>query len=742
MTVKEIVSELTQSRFNPFDLIPRENIVEKVIELSLSGVPAGPRELTDGLERLYERLDDLDVSDLNVVVFGGGTGLSNLIGGDSRHPAWPEVPFKGLKEIFPRTRSIVCVTDDGGSSGELLKDLDVVAVGDLRHVLLSSIRQDKLHAQYGLNEKDSLRAAAGLHKIFNFRYGEIPASYEELKTSLDQALQYLPADMSRPLEELLQMLFADERLSRLVQRFHCLGNLLLVAAMFRHNDGSFSCDGESLIKGLRFLADLTGADRDAVLPCSSTPVRLKVRYGNGVVVTGEYKSGHANRGFPVEQVMVESSGKPEIPDEIIESIRCADIIIFAPGSLYTSIIPIMQMPEIADEIRKNSQALKMLATNIWVQKGETDLVTDEPARRFHVSDLLNAYHRNIPGGIKGLFNQVIAIALDDIPGSILQSYALEDKVPIYLDRNKVVDSGLTLLECRIFSSSALKDKRVVQHDPLAMARTVRAIWACKEHLLTPDGISLSQEKGEEGLLVVSESETPAKRFSAIEKILASFELESHIREQLANILWRHGDISLDHLTYHDGLELIDEADWIHSQEWDRIFSFYDPEDRMIKIRQDISSQPERFELAYLVALGESLLGNYAAAKEMLPVEHKSGPLGRIYQMTLKPPAERRCYLNEEELHKYLELARINQSLLDPLRYTRLVNGQEGFTPPGLLFGLIYAWYLDNRFAAHIEYKMAILRMDVPNMIPEQVKVSSRRRQLIDFFRTTVFGLGL
>ena len=132
----------------------------------------------------------------------------------------------------------------------------------------------------------------------------------------------------------------------------------------------------------------------------------------------------------------------------------------------------------------------------------------------------------------------------------------------------------------------------------------------------------------------------------------------------------------------------------------------------------------------------------AIPKEMIPVEHKSGPLGRIYQIALRPPAERQCYLNEDDLHRYLELARVNQSLLDPMRYTRLVNGQEGFTPPGLLFGLLYAWYLDNRFAAHIEDKMAILKMDVPDMIPEQVNVSSRRRRLVDFFRSTVFGFDI
>jgi hypothetical protein len=71
-------------------------------------------------------------------------------------------------------------------------------------------------------------------------------------------------------------------------------------------------------------------------------------------------------------------------------------------------------------------------------------------------------------------------------------------------------------------------------------------------------------------------------------------------------------------------------------------------------------------------------------------------------------------------------------------YTRLVNGNEGFTPPGLLFGLIYAWYLDNRFASHVEYKMAVMRSDISDLIPKQVRMLSRRRALLEFFRRSVF----
>ena len=75
---------------------------------------------------------------------------------------------------------------------------------------------------------------------------------------------------------------------------------------------------------------------------------------------------------------------------------------------------------------------------------------------------------------------------------------------------------------------------------------------------------------------------------------------------------------------------------------------------------------------------------------------------------------------------------------DPSHFTRLINGDEGFTPPGMLMGLNYAWYLDNRFASHVEYKMAVMKIAPSSLIPEQVKMLGRRQQMVTFFREVVF----
>lgn len=59
----------------------------------------------------------------NVVVIGGGTGLSTML--------------RGLKEKPIAITAIVTVADDGGSSGILRSEMDVPAPGDIRNVMIA-----------------------------------------------------------------------------------------------------------------------------------------------------------------------------------------------------------------------------------------------------------------------------------------------------------------------------------------------------------------------------------------------------------------------------------------------------------------------------------------------------------------------------------------------------------------------------------------------------------------------------
>lgn len=76
-----------------------------------------------------------------IVVIGGGTGLSTLL--------------HGLKEYTSNITAIVTVADDGGSSGRLREDFDVLPPGDIRNCLVALADAEPL-----------------MGKLFQFRFGE------------------------------------------------------------------------------------------------------------------------------------------------------------------------------------------------------------------------------------------------------------------------------------------------------------------------------------------------------------------------------------------------------------------------------------------------------------------------------------------------------------------------------------------------------------------------------------------
>src|SRR5215468_9362973 len=73
-----------------------------------------------------------DASPFRVVAIGGGTGLSSLLAG-LKHYSRPADPTTPRVEIT----AIVTVTDDGGSSGRLRREFDVLPPGDIRNCMVA-----------------------------------------------------------------------------------------------------------------------------------------------------------------------------------------------------------------------------------------------------------------------------------------------------------------------------------------------------------------------------------------------------------------------------------------------------------------------------------------------------------------------------------------------------------------------------------------------------------------------------
>jgi uncharacterized cofD-like protein len=764
-SLAQSVAKLGKCFLSPLDLIPHSDFREKCIDLVLRGIPENiDQETYARFHELRHYLRETRVEDKRVVVFGGGTGLSNVIGGDSRLQSWARQPFTGLKEFFPKTQSIVCITDDGGSTGELIKDLPLIALGDIRHVLLSSIQVQLLQNKYALSLSDARNVVSDLAKIINIRFDSNEITRKNIEETLAVSSQHLPVPLSHYFANLIDNLFSDSRLAATLERPHCFGNLLLVSAIYDNINSDCSNSDlekkqnliqEGIYRGLSTFSEKIGAPENAVMPCTTTPSQLRICYTNGVEATGECKSGRASRGYPVDQVNVDFSDEIFVFDEVIKDISAADIIIMAPGSLYSSIIPIFQVPGIAEAVRANKGARKILVSNLWVQAGETDIAISDPERKFHVSDMIKAYERNIPGGTRELFREVLCLSLMDVPASILQNYALEGKIPIYLDKSIVAGQGYVPLECGIYSRNALSERHVIQHDPEMLAQAVKAVYlGSKINRVgisdsSPRRMNSSLEHVDLPQLKSGRSLYPSFKYRKLKARLEELTITSpselfdkknlpEIRNKILEVIWRHQDICIDHLQFVKGLVFIDKEEWKREQIWDNVFSFFDPEDFYIKIRSDQLANARNLEIAFLIALGQSLLGDYAKEKTMKTVLWDNVEVGKIYNLHIRSENEMLCYFTATELATYMGLARMCKSNKDKLHYTRIINGDEGFTPPGLLMGLLYAWYLDNRFASHIEYKMALMKIGHSNLIPEQQKLLNRRNALIDFFRETVF----
>lgn len=96
----------------------------KVIKTVLRAVLPDPSSKVSDIIFQNIRLD----KGPKIVVIGGGTGLSNLL--------------RGLKAHTSNLSAIVTVADDGGSSGRLRKDFQMIAPGDLRNCLVALAEQE------------------------------------------------------------------------------------------------------------------------------------------------------------------------------------------------------------------------------------------------------------------------------------------------------------------------------------------------------------------------------------------------------------------------------------------------------------------------------------------------------------------------------------------------------------------------------------------------------------------------
>jgi uncharacterized cofD-like protein len=231
-----------------------------------------------------------------VVALGGGHGLA--------------ASLQALRHLTDRLTAVVTVAADGGSSGRLRRELDVLPPGDLR-MALSALCDD---GEWGRTWRDVLQ-----HRFRS-------------DGGLDD---------------------------------HAVGNLLIVALWDLRGDPVAGLDWVARLLGSRgrvlpmalvpldIEADVTGLDPDH-------PDDVHVVRGQVAVAT--------TRGRVVGLRL--SPAEPPSCPEALDAVRDADWVVLGPGSWFTSVAPHLLVPDLAAALT-TTRARRCVVLNLEADAGET-----------------------------------------------------------------------------------------------------------------------------------------------------------------------------------------------------------------------------------------------------------------------------------------------------------------------------------------------------------------------------------
>lgn len=227
------------------------------------------------------------------VALGGGHGLS--------------ASLSALRLMTDRITAVVTVADDGGSSGRLRDELDVLPPGDLR-MALAALCDD---SDWGRTWRDVLQ-----HRFSS-------------SGDLDQ---------------------------------HAVGNLLIVALWELLGDP---------VGGLDWVGRLLGArGRVLPMADVPLSIEADVRGPDGTIGVVRGQTSVARTTDDIVQVRLVPADPPAC-GEAVAAVGAADWVVLGPGSWYTSVLPHLLVPELRDALHRTSARIVVTLNLEPEEHGET-----------------------------------------------------------------------------------------------------------------------------------------------------------------------------------------------------------------------------------------------------------------------------------------------------------------------------------------------------------------------------------
>ncbi|MDR2772659.1 MAG: YvcK family protein [Elusimicrobiota bacterium] len=221
---------------------------------------------------------------------------------------------------------------------------------------------------------------------------------------------------------------------------HSFGNIFLTAmsAISGSFDNAIAHCGEVL------------AIRGKVLPVTLFPVVLEAELKGGRHISGESRISKVFE--KISEIILFPPNPPAAP-EVLKAIKHSDVLIFGPGSLYTSVIVNFLVDGVIDAI-KSSKAYKIYVANIMTQPGET---TD-----YKLSDHIEAIEKH---SYKGIIDIVLANKAI-VPKDIIRRYKKNGAEQVEIDKVNI----------KTLKADLFLDKIYARHDSSKLAEAiVRAV---------------------------------------------------------------------------------------------------------------------------------------------------------------------------------------------------------------------------------------------------------------------------
>ncbi len=316
---------------------------------------------------------------MKFVCFGGGNAMPNVV-------------LSELKNYGVDIVSVTSMVDNGGSTGALRRELDILPPGDIkRHI-------------FALSDAEEWKK-----KLWKFRF----ANY---------------------------LVFEGGH------KGHNFANIL-IAGLEKTTD-----DYKDVLSFLHNFMEVRGK----CLPATISKTMLYAELENGEIIKGEDEIDVPKKhdgNLKISRIFVNPQSKAY--PSVIKEIKDADVILIGPGDLYSSILPNFLHDGIAEAIKK-SKAKKIFICPAMTKFGETNGFTVEDfadeVEKYIGSELYILYNNTLPDESRiqsymheePLVREIVPFS-KNLPEKFISADLLKDSGGIEYDSSKVVKKILDLV---------------------------------------------------------------------------------------------------------------------------------------------------------------------------------------------------------------------------------------------------------------------------------------------------------